>query len=142
MTRNGLHTLALWLPACACVAQAPVLRAQVLPNTLTVTSATAPLHQANQTITTSGTVTLPNGASTTFEAGTTVDLKPGFHASVGSKFAALIAYRRHAGEVAGQDRGTDVAYDQAGAGEPRAPRAGFQINSGAWLRSYDYCCAR
>jgi len=89
--RLGLSAATLWLGVCGFAWLAPALKAQALPNNLTVTSATAPIYQADQTITTSGTVIVNSGSSVTFQAGSTIKLEQGFHAAVGSHFHAALA---------------------------------------------------
>jgi hypothetical protein len=82
---------ALFLGACALVSVGHGLRAQGLPNSQTVTSGSSPVVQANQSITTSGTVTVSSGTSVTFQAGNTITLQNGFQASAGSNFHAFVA---------------------------------------------------
>jgi lipopolysaccharide export system protein LptA len=54
---------ALWLAASFLVSFGPAIKAQGLPNNLTVTSGNPPVDEANQTITTSGAVTVSTGSS-------------------------------------------------------------------------------
>ena len=62
-----------------------------LPNNLTVTSSTPAPYQANQTITTSGTVTVSGGGTVAYQAGQSITLLPGFTAIAGSSGTAFIA---------------------------------------------------
>ncbi len=68
-----------------------LLAAWLLGQDLTLTSVTPPPFQAVHNITTSGTVTIGSGSCVAFTAGNQIDLLPGFHASAGSAFHAVIA---------------------------------------------------
>ncbi len=82
---------ALSCGVCAAALLGPGLKAQGLQPGVTVTSGNSPVVQADQTITTSGTVTISSGTSVTFQAGNTITLQNGFHATSGSSFHAFIA---------------------------------------------------
>jgi hypothetical protein len=76
----------LTLSLSAALVIVPSVRAQ-----LTITSSTPPPYTAPSSITTSGTVTIPSGSTVTYRSGGVIDLKPGFTASAGSTFYAIVA---------------------------------------------------
>jgi hypothetical protein len=82
---------ALLLGACALVSVGHGIRAQGLPSTLTVTSASPSVDQTDTTIVTQGSVVVNSGSSLTFHAGSSITLQNGFQAAAGSNFTAFIA---------------------------------------------------
>ncbi len=75
-----------WLGTVCSLACVPTLQAQ-----LTITSSTPPPYTANNSITTSGTVTIGSGSTVTYQSGGVIYLMPGFTAAAGSTFTAMVA---------------------------------------------------
>ncbi|HLI86673.1 MAG TPA: putative Ig domain-containing protein [Bryobacteraceae bacterium] len=96
-----------FLAACA------LAGAQGLPPTVTVTSGNSAVVQADQTVTTSGTITINAGTSVTFEAGNIITLQNGFHATAGSNFHAFIATPDFVINVTPTSGGTTLAGNSA-----------------------------
>jgi hypothetical protein len=90
--RHAATAIRVWgLLALAFAGPSLALRAQGVPGNLTITSSTPAPYLANVSITTSGSVTADGTAQIRYEAGSQINLEPGFHAIAGAAMPSFDA---------------------------------------------------